>query len=446
MSRPKRAGLYVRISQDRQGKKLGVKRQEEDLRSLADSLKWGVHKVYVENDTSASKDKTRPQYEQMRRDAENGVIDGWLVYNVDRLTRRLSELATFLDWRAHVGVPFATIEGDNTETANGIMVLQIKGALAQQEATRISERVARSNEQRRASGKPSIGGPRMFGFNKQGTELVEAEATAIREGARILLAGGTYGEVMRHWAENGHQPTRAKGWSRESVRSVYRSGRVAGLVTYKGDVVRESTYPAIISREEWQAISAATVHAASRPPGYGSRVHALAGFVICGVCGSTMVVQGESYRCVKSRQGCGGVKRNKRWLDEFVDGFVSGALAGEQVTVDVAQPDHDEKRQQLEGRIAEISEQYESSAMEGVDYFPMLKRLRDQLQALEKLDAAAARTRARTALIEDPLQVWTDGTLTARRALLGSLLQGIFVKPVGRIGRSPIPTTSVEIH
>ena len=445
MSKPKRAGLYVRISLDRAGKALGVTRQEEDLRALATTLGWGVFKVYVENDTSASKGRLRPVYEQMKKDAEKGIIDGWLVYNVDRQTRRLSELAVFLDWRAKVGVPFATTEGDNTETANGVMVLQIKGALAQQEAARISERVIRANEQRRASGKPSIGGPRMFGFNATGDQVLPREAEVIQEGARMLLTGATYGEVMRHWASRGIGPTRAQTWTRESVRSVYRSGRVAGLVTYKGEVIGKSEYPAIIERQAWEAIAAAVIHGESKPQGYGSRVHALAGFVFCGACGATMVVQGDSYRCVKQRQGCGAVKRNKKWLDEYVDGFVRGALADESVAVDIPGESHEDEIADLELRIAAVRSQYASDGMDGEDFFPLLRELRSQITKLQKLDAEAVQSRARADVQENPLQVWISGTLTARRALLASLLKGVYVKPVGQIGRRPIPTDSIEI-
>ena len=41
--KPRRAAIYVRISQDRNGEGLGVKRQREDCLRLAKRLGWVVH-------------------------------------------------------------------------------------------------------------------------------------------------------------------------------------------------------------------------------------------------------------------------------------------------------------------------------------------------------------------------------------------------------------------
>ncbi|WP_251055891.1 recombinase family protein [Streptomyces sp. ISL-94] len=170
MAKPKRVGIYVRISKDRKGQELGVQRQEKACRELCERMEWGVFKVYPENDVSASttSKKRRPQYAEMMRDARNGIIDGVVVYSIDRLTRRISELTTFLEEQKEHGFAFATTEGEDTQTANGRMILTIKGAVAQQETERMSERVNNSLLQRREQGKPHAGGKRQFGF-KAGT-------------------------------------------------------------------------------------------------------------------------------------------------------------------------------------------------------------------------------------------------------------------------------------
>jgi site-specific DNA recombinase len=46
-------GIYCRISRDRVGAGLGVERQEEDCRDLANRLRWDVVDVYTDNDLSA---------------------------------------------------------------------------------------------------------------------------------------------------------------------------------------------------------------------------------------------------------------------------------------------------------------------------------------------------------------------------------------------------------
>jgi site-specific DNA recombinase len=46
----RRAALYLRISQDRTGAKLGVGRQRTDCALLAAALGWDVVEVYEDND------------------------------------------------------------------------------------------------------------------------------------------------------------------------------------------------------------------------------------------------------------------------------------------------------------------------------------------------------------------------------------------------------------
>ncbi|HST13408.1 MAG TPA: recombinase family protein, partial [Gaiellaceae bacterium] len=48
-----RAGIYARISSDRDGDQLGVKRQIEDCRREAERRGFVVEDVYVDDDVSA---------------------------------------------------------------------------------------------------------------------------------------------------------------------------------------------------------------------------------------------------------------------------------------------------------------------------------------------------------------------------------------------------------
>ena len=55
-----RAGIYVRISKDRRGDKLGVERQEADCRALAAEMGWEVSDLYIDDDLSAYSGRRRP--------------------------------------------------------------------------------------------------------------------------------------------------------------------------------------------------------------------------------------------------------------------------------------------------------------------------------------------------------------------------------------------------
>ena len=58
-------GVYARISSDREGDQLGVRRQIEDCKRLAVERGWVVSALYVDDDISAWSGKPRPEYERL---------------------------------------------------------------------------------------------------------------------------------------------------------------------------------------------------------------------------------------------------------------------------------------------------------------------------------------------------------------------------------------------
>src|SRR5215207_9820893 len=93
----RRAALYLRISQDRNGQQLGVERQREDCVRYAAARGWDVAGLYVDNDVSASSGRRRPEYERMLADVVTGTVDAVVSWDLDRLHRRPVELERFID-------------------------------------------------------------------------------------------------------------------------------------------------------------------------------------------------------------------------------------------------------------------------------------------------------------------------------------------------------------
>ena len=65
-----RCAIYVRISQDQNGERLGVTRQLDDCLALADRLGWEVVARFDDNDISAFNGKHRPGFQSVQRHAE----------------------------------------------------------------------------------------------------------------------------------------------------------------------------------------------------------------------------------------------------------------------------------------------------------------------------------------------------------------------------------------
>ena len=82
-----RAGIYARISSDREGNNLAVSRQLADCEALAARRGWEIAERYVDADISAYSGKARPEYRRMLEEIDAGVLDAVVVYHADRLHR-----------------------------------------------------------------------------------------------------------------------------------------------------------------------------------------------------------------------------------------------------------------------------------------------------------------------------------------------------------------------
>ena len=188
---PLRAGIYARISSDREGEGLGVARQLEDCERLALARGWAVVERYVDQDVSAYTGKLRPEYARMRADIQGREIDAVAIYRADRLHRQPRELEAFIDLCEAVGLTnVASVSGDlDLTTHEGQLVARITGAVAKNESDVKSQRIRRQKEQAAEQGKVAGGGTRAYGWEADKKTLCLEEAEIVRECARRFLAG-----------------------------------------------------------------------------------------------------------------------------------------------------------------------------------------------------------------------------------------------------------------
>ncbi|MGK4582563.1 recombinase family protein [Kitasatospora sp. HPMI-4] len=467
MAKPKRVGIYVRISKDRKGQELGIQRQEKACRELCERLGWTVLKVYAENDMSASTTsrKTRQVYSEMLKDARSGVIDGIVVYSIDRLTRRITELTTFLEEQKEYGFSFATTEGEDTSSASGRMILTIKGAVAQQETERMSERINAALLQRREKGKPHAGGPRVFGFEPDSgfQRIVPDEVELIRLGYDMLMDRKTPGDVARAWNDKGGRSSgSATLWTPHKVKRVFRSERLGGIITHKGQVIGDSIYPHPLTKEEWENVQ--TVLDSRATPsvkGSGRRKHLYSGFLRCGNCGASMAIQWTSDKTrtfrrthcasdrtgVEGQLGCGKVSRAYTWIEDRLNEVVEAALLARQPQITQSPvTDLTDEITSLEERIRLLRLRWKEKKMEDEDYFDALTHLRGELQTLRTQEAAAAVAASQSEI--DVLTVWRDDdetNLERRRAIVATVIAEVKVHSVGRGRRKPPEIDSIEV-
>jgi site-specific DNA recombinase len=141
------AGIYLRISDDREGRELGVTRQREDCTALAERLGASIYDVYNDNDRGASRysKKPRKDYERLLADARAGKLNMIIAYTTGRLTRRPREHEDQIDLAQDFGVQFAYVRSPSFDlnTAAGRRIARTLAASDAGEPDDISERVER---------------------------------------------------------------------------------------------------------------------------------------------------------------------------------------------------------------------------------------------------------------------------------------------------------------
>src|SRR5262245_55540557 len=147
-----RAVRYRRISDDPEGRALGVTDQGDDIDRLAKRLGLTVVGDYVDNDISASTrtTKERPDYDRMLADARAGAFDVIMCYSSSRLTRRPRENEDLIELAQRYGIRYVYVQSPEWDlnTADGREYARMAAVRDAAESERISERVQRAARRR----------------------------------------------------------------------------------------------------------------------------------------------------------------------------------------------------------------------------------------------------------------------------------------------------------
>ena len=335
------AGIYVRISQDREGAGLGVERQESECRALADRLEWTVADVYCDNDLSAFSGKRRPEYERMLADIKAGKINAVIAWHPDRLHRRAAELERYIGVCDKHGVENQTVTAGHWDlsTATGKMVARQIGNVAVYESEHKSERIKAARVQHAKQGKHH-GGIRCYGYAKDGTAVIPNEAAEIANACKAVAGGASLRGVVRDMNARKVPTTTGKvgGWTSQQLRQTLISPRIAGYSTHKGIIVGSAAWPAIVDDATYQTVKAILANPARRTNNgaTGAARWLGSGTYVCGVCGDRKLRAGVSggakqrtYRCANRDQDRSRrhVSRAQQPLDDYVEKLIVERLA-----------------------------------------------------------------------------------------------------------------------
>lgn len=455
------AVIYLRISQDRSGLEAGVQRQSEDCLRRASERGWTVVATESDNDVSAAGKRARPGFERMLQSINDGRAQVVIAWALDRLQRNRRDELRLYEACQRNGVVLSLVNGADLDfsTAAGRFVADSLGSVARLEIEMKSDRQKSATAQAAKQGR-RVGGRRPFGYEADGVTVRENEAAAIRLAYEEVLSGVPLAEIARGWNRAGFvtgQRRYKEGhegepsiWHAYSVRMVLRNPRNMGKRAHLGEIVAEATWPAIVSEETWQAVSAFLANPA-RSTGKAQARYLLSGLAVCGVCGAPVHAGGNARRGVRGYRcsAAGGhFARRAEPVEDYLSRVVVARLSqpdARNLLSDSKNPDVKQLRIKLVGlreRLEGVAIEYADGAITAAQLRAATERLTKHVKEAEAELADAGRVDVLGELIDasDVHEVWERLSLSKRRAVIATLMK-VSLQPVGRGTRNFDPAT-----
>ena len=368
-----RAAIYARFSTDKQ-RDASIADQVEVCRRYIERQGWTLVEVYDDAALSGAS-RFRPGFQKLLQDAEARRIDVVVAEAIDRLGRKLSDVADLYDRLTFARVLIHTTgQGAITQMHIGIM-----GTMAQMMLSDTAEKVRRGQLGRARAGR--IPGGLAYGYEvvapapgaKEAGErrVVAAEADIVRRIfrdyaagksprhiARDLNAEGIPGPEGRPWIDTTirGQVDRGTGllnntlyvgrlsWNRCSYIKDPRTGRKAARVNPQEQwEVVEVPELRIIDNELWERVKArqgeARIEMGKDDAGNAlNRLHRsaflLSGLLTCGCCGGGYTIIGKDRYGCATRRGKGTCDNGKTIDRHRIEARVLAALKDRLLTPD----------------------------------------------------------------------------------------------------------------
>jgi site-specific DNA recombinase len=457
----RRAAIYARISQDRDGSMLGVERQRADCQRVIEARGWDLAGLYVDNDLSAYSGKQRPEYLRLLDDLKARRIDAVVAWHPDRLHRSPRELEDFVDAveAAGAAVETATAGALDLSTPSGRMAARMLGAAARYESEHKAERIRRKHLEMAERGQPLRGGSRAFGLTADWTGVVPHEADLIREAVARVLAGASLRSIAADWNARGVVTSTGGRWQQQPLRRMLTSWRLAGIREHRGERAGAGTWPAIVDLETLERVRAVLRDPSRRTTGHvRPRRYLLTGMLDCGLCHRPLRSRPRNdgvrrYACASGPMfgGCGKLVILAEPLEELVAAAMLEALDTPDFGAAMRTADEsgaagalDELRTDREALEQLARDHYADRIIGRAEYLAARDAVELRIADHERAVAAAAGSAAVAALAGDARDRWDTIDFDARRGALVAIIDRVVVGP-GRRGYNRFDASRVAI-
>ena len=393
----KRAALYIRVSSDEQARHgLSLGEQRADLLSYAKEHGYIVMGIYADEGVTARKALSRrKELQRLLADVEQGLVDIIIIKCLDRWFRNIADFYKVKEKLDAHGVDWeCTREQYNTTTPNGILMLNLKLSIAQNESDQTSERIKYVFEGKRAR-REVISGKLPIGFKIENSHAVPNDDLPIVEFLfQYVNNGGSMRSAQAEIHRKFNAPLTYHMIKQTLVNKTY-IGEMYGIPDY---------IPAVIPHDVFYRVQ--DILSRNAKPTNSGRIYIFAGLIRCPECGTIMGgckgavnMYGEykafQYRCIhrvnNGAKGCHfsrsvfEVKLENYLLENIQSMIQDHIVTLEKRNAERSKDSPERKIESLKAKLSRLEDAYLEGAMPKEKYLKVHKETSRQLSELSLL-------------------------------------------------------------
>ena len=213
------------MSTDEQAKEgVSLDNQRKRIEAFCVAKDWALNRIYADEGVSGGSLK-RDGVQELISDCRKGVFDVVVIYKLDRLTRSVKDLGTLIELFDKSGVAFSSVNDNfDTTTANGKLVLNILGSVAQWERDIIAERTKDALAHKRDN--LEVYSPLPLGYDAdEDGRLIEngKELAIVKKISSLRKMGLSYQKIADRLNKSGVPTKKGAMWHRVTVSKIVNS-------------------------------------------------------------------------------------------------------------------------------------------------------------------------------------------------------------------------------
>jgi DNA invertase Pin-like site-specific DNA recombinase len=306
-----RAAIYCRVSTNMQEEKNSLENQIERCEMFCKIRDFEVVKIFKDVETGINDE--RNDFVELKKAAASKMFDVIIVTELQRLTRKLTTLLSFVTELHENDINFISISQNfDTTTAIGRAMLKLIGVFAEFEREQTSERISHTFRALAQTGR-WLAGEAPFGYKLIDGKLhiVEQESEEVRKIFDLYMQGSTLNDIARQIGCSASSVSRRlqNPTYCGKVRFGYRKTNILTGTLKRSDdfIISKGQHEAIISEEVFDTAQARMNSLYKKNVKTSDNPNYLLGGLIKCYCGRTMYgvknPNGYKYYSCSARSG-----------------------------------------------------------------------------------------------------------------------------------------------